>query len=116
MENTTINVIETIGVSLGVEPRNGQLLFELISKALKERKKVSVSFQKMEVLTISFLHLAVAQLYRDFSESIIEDHLEITDLSDSEKVKLKRVIDRVKLDSKDSKEPKRSLKKSKRLN
>ena len=113
MENTTINVIETIGVSLGVEPRNGQLLFELISKALKERKKVSVSFQKMEVLTISFLHLAIAQLYRDFSESIIEDHLEITDLSDSEKVKLKRVNDRVKLDSK---EPKRSLKKSKRLN
>ena len=64
----------------------------------------------MEVLTISFLHLAIAQLYRDFPESVIEDRLEITDLSDSEKVKLKRVIDRVKFDSKDSKEPKRSLK------
>ena len=51
----------------------------------------------MEVLTISFLHLAAAQFYRDFSESVIKDHLEIIDLSNPEKVKLKRAMDRVKL-------------------
>ena len=116
MENITIKVLETVGCSLGVDPRNGQRIFDLISKQLRDKKKVSVSFQKMEVFTISFLNLAIAQLYRDFSESVIVDHLEIADLSDSEKVKLKRVIDRVKLDCQDSKDQKRSLKKYKSLN
>ncbi|SFD85961.1 STAS-like domain-containing protein [Thermophagus xiamenensis] len=66
MENTTINIVNIIGDVFGIEAEDGQKVFEMIVKAFKEKKKVILSFQNIEMLTTAFLNTAVGQLYKDF--------------------------------------------------
>ncbi|MCH6236790.1 STAS-like domain-containing protein [Cognataquiflexum rubidum] len=109
MENITINVVNTIGDVYGVEADDGQKVFELISKAFGDRKKVTLSFQNIEMLTTAFLNTAVGQLYKDFSELEIREQLKVSDISNSGKVALKRVVDTAKLYYKDPEAMQRSI-------
>ena len=49
------------------------------------------------MLTTAFLNTAVGQLYKDFSEDYIKENLRVSDISESGKVSLKRVVDTAKL-------------------
>lgn len=96
-ERTTINIKNTIGDIYGVEAGDGQKVYELIRKALDGGHKVVLSFLNIEMLTTAFLNTAIGQLYKDYSEEFIKNYLQVTDLSDSGKVALKRVVDTAKL-------------------
>lgn len=109
MENTTITIVNTIGDVYGVEAEDGQKVFELIVKTFKVKKKVILSFQNIEMLTTAFLNTAVGQLYKDFSEEYIKDNLKVSNISDSGKVALKRVVETAKLFYKDPEALKRSI-------
>ena len=97
MENITINIVNTIGDVYGVEAEDGQKVFELIFKAFNDKKKVILSFQNIEMLTTAFLNTAVGQLYKDLTEDFIKENLSVSDISESGKVALKRVVDTAKL-------------------
>jgi len=109
MENITINIVNTIGDVYGVEAEDGQKVFELIIKAFTDRKKVTLSFQNIEMLTTAFLNTAVGQLYKDHTEEFIKENLKVSDISESGKVALKRVVDTAKLFYKDPEALKRSV-------
>lgn len=109
MEHITINIVNTIGDVYGVEAQDGQKVFELIVKAFKEEKKITLSFQNIELLTTAFLNTAVGQLYKDFSEEFIKTNLQVSDISDSGKIALKRVVDTAKIYYKDPDALKRSI-------
>lgn len=109
MENTTLSIVNTIGDVYGVEAEDGQKVFELIVKAFTDKKKVTLSFQNIEILTTAFLNTAVGQLYKDFSEEFVREYLKVSDISDSGKVALKRVVDTAKLYYKDPEALKRSI-------
>jgi hypothetical protein len=109
MENTTINIVNTIGDVYGVEAEDGQKVYELIRKAIDGGHKVILSFLNIEMLTTAFLNTAIGQLYKDYSEERIKTHLQVTDISDSGKVALKRVVDTAKLFYKDPDALKRSI-------
>jgi hypothetical protein len=109
MENTTINIVNAIGDVYGVEAEDGQKVFELIIRAFGDKKKVTLSFQNIEMLTTAFLNNAVGQLYKDFQEDHIRENLRVTDISESGKVALKRVVDTAKLYYKDPEALKRSI-------
>jgi transcriptional regulator len=109
MGNTTISIVNTIGDVYGVESEDGQKVFELIEKAFKDKKKVNLSFQNIEMLTTAFLNAAVGQLYKDFSEEYVRENLKVTEISDSGKVALKRVVVTAKLYYKDPEALKRSI-------
>lgn len=109
MKNITINVVNTIGDVYGVEAGDGQKVYELISKAFRDQKNVNLSFQNVEMLTTAFLNTAIGQLYKDFSESDIKEHLKVSDISESGKVALKRVVDTAKLYYKDPEAMQRSI-------
>ena len=109
MENITIKIVNTIGDVYGVEAEDGQKVFKLITKAFSEKKKVTLSFQNIEMLTTAFLNTAVGQLYKDHEESYIKKNLTVTDISGSGKVALKRVVDTAKLYYKDPDALKRSI-------
>jgi hypothetical protein len=96
MEYITINIVNTIGDVYGVEAEDGQRVFDFIIKAFKDQRKAILSFQNIEMLTTAFLNTAVGQLYRDYSESFIKENLKISDISESGKVSLKRVVDTAK--------------------
>lgn len=109
MENITINIVNTIGDVYGVEAEDGQKVFELIMKALADKKKVILSFQNIEMLTTAFLNNAVGQLYRNHTEGFIKENLKVSDISESGKVALKRVVNTAKLFYKDPEALKRSI-------
>ena len=109
MENTTINIVNTVGDSFCVEAEDGQKVFELIKKALSEKRSVTLSFLNVEMLTTAFLNTAVGQLYRDFSEEFIKERLSVENLTNSGAVSLKRVVDTAKLYYKDPEAMQRSI-------
>ncbi len=109
MENTTINIVNTIGDVYGVEAEDGQKVFELIAKAFSDKKKVTLSFQNIEMLTTAFLNTAVGQLYKDLQEDYIKENLKVSKISVSGKVALKRVVDTAKLYYRDPEALKRSI-------
>jgi len=109
MENTTINIVNTVGDSFCVEAEDGQKVFELIKKALSEKRSVRLSFLNVEMLTTAFLNTAVGQLYRDFSEEFIKESLSVENLTNSGAVSLKRVVDTAKLYYKDPEAMQRSI-------
>lgn len=76
-----ISVTEVIGDTLCIESADGQKVFERIAAALKEGKKVIVSFKNAEDLTWGFLDDAIGQLYAHFPEEQIQDSLSFIDIS-----------------------------------
>lgn len=109
MDNSTINIVNTVGDSFCVEADDGQKVFELIKKVLTEKRKVTLSFLNVEMLTTAFLNTAIGQLYRDFSEDLIRENLKVENLSQSGLVSLKRVVDTAKLYYKDPEAMQRSI-------
>ena len=110
MGNVTIKIANTIGDVYAVEAEDGQKVFELIVKAFSDSKKVTLSFQNIEILTTAFLNTAVGQLYKDHTEVFIRENLKVADdISDSGKVALKRVVDTAKLYYKDPEAFQRSI-------
>ncbi len=109
MESITINIVNTIGDIYGVEAEDGQKVFELIVKAFGDQKKVILSFQNIEMLTTAFLNTAVGQLYKDFKDDFIRNNLKVSEISESGKVALKRVVETAKLYYKDPDALKRSI-------
>lgn len=109
MDNSTINIVNTVGDSFCVEADDGQKVFELIKKVLVENRKVTLSFLNVEMLTTAFLNTAIGQLYRDFSEDLIRENLKVENLSQSGLVSLKRVVDTAKLYYKDPEAMQRSI-------
>ncbi len=110
MERTTISIVNTVGSSFCVEAEDGQQVFELIKKVLSEKRKITLSFLNVEMLTTAFLNTAIGQLYRDFPEDLIRENLKVEHLSQSGMVSLKRVNDTAKLYYKDPEAMQRSIK------
>lgn len=97
MSASTINIINVVGDSFCVEADAGQKVYTLISKAFSEEKQVVLSFLNVEMLTTAFLNTAIGQLYKDFEEGFIKEHLSVKDMSQSGLVSLKRVVETAKL-------------------
>ena len=108
-KNVTINIVNTIGDVYGVEAEDGQKVFLRIVEAFKDGKKVTLSFQNIKILTTAFLNTTVGQLYKDHTEEFIRENLNVSDISESGKVSLKRVVDTAKLFYKDPEALKRSI-------
>ena len=109
MENITIKIVNVIGDVYGVEAEDGQKVFDLVIKAFDDKKQVTLSFQNIEMLTTAFLNTAIGQLYKDYSEVFVKENLKVSDVSESGKVALKRVVDTAKLYYKDPEALKRSI-------
>ena len=97
MEAINISVFNLVGSSFCTDADDGQKVHEMVSKALKENKKVALSFLNIEMLTTAFLNTAVGQLYNSFSDKAIKQNLSVKDISNSGAVALKRVVDTAKL-------------------
>ena len=97
MEKVTINVVNIVGDKFCTEAEDGQKVYVVIDKALKEKRKVHISFLNIEMLTTAFLNTAIGQLYRDYTEELIKESLSVEHLTPSGSVSLKRVVDTAKL-------------------
>jgi len=97
MQEITISVFNTVGSEFCVDADDGQKVYDLIAKALREGTKIKLSFQNVEVLTSAFLNTAIGQLYRDFTEEQIKSSLSVEHMLPEDKVLLKRLTATAKL-------------------
>ncbi len=97
MSNVMISIVGIVGSPFCVEAEDGQRVYELIRKAIFEKKKITVSFINVKMMTSAFLNTAIGQLYRDSTEDDIRNYLSVEDISEDDLVLLKRVVDTAKL-------------------
>jgi len=109
MDALRLSVFNIVGNSFCVEADDGQKVFERIASALKADKRVELSFQNVEMLTSAFLNTAVGRLYRDFTEELIRDSLQVVQMDATDLALLKRVVETAKLFYKDPERLQRSI-------
>lgn len=95
-EKIVIRPYEVVGSPLCVASEDGERVHVLLQAALKERRKVDLSFENVSVLTSAFLNSAVGQLYGEFSETDIQASLSVSDMSQEDVDLLRRVVETAK--------------------
>lgn len=91
-----IIVFEVVGSGLCVSSDDGQKVHDQIAAALREGKKVKLSFLNVESLTSAFLNAAIGQLYGEFPEENIKGTLSVADMEQDDLALLKRVVETAK--------------------
>lgn len=95
--SSRVSVFNIVGHPFCVDASDGEAVFAILLKALKQNQHIELSFQNVEMLTSAFLNTAIGQLYREFTPEQIRMLLRVTDITDEDKILLKRVIDTAKL-------------------
>jgi len=95
-ERVLISVFQVVGSPLCVAADDGQKVYERVKLALKEGRKVVLSFHNVTGLTSAFLNAAIGQLYGVLGEEQIRTHLNVQDMQPEDLVLLKRVVDTAK--------------------
>ena len=90
-----INIYNVINSPLCIEPEAGQKVYNLIVAALKEDKKVQLSFLNITMVITAFLNEAIGVLYKDFDATKI-DQIEYINISDDLKDSFEASLDKVK--------------------
>ena len=96
MNNIKISIYAITGDSFCVAAEDGEEVFKQIKKGFLEEKKIDISFLNVEMLTSAFLNTAIGKLYGEFDEDKIKDNLSVSDISNEDKLLLKRVVDTAK--------------------
>jgi hypothetical protein len=91
-----LSVVGIVGSGFCVASEDGEKVHAAIASALRERKKVVLSFNGVTDLTSAFLNSAIGQLYSEFGEDEIKANLSVTDTTADDRHVLKRVVDRAK--------------------
>jgi len=96
MDRIKIDIFSIVGQKNCTLPEDGDKVFRALERGLKEEKQILISFKNVEKLTTAFLNNAIGKLYKDFDEEKIKQSLSVVELSDSGKVRLKRVVNNAK--------------------
>ena len=92
-----VRAFDVIGSPLGVSSDDGQKVHDKIAPLLREGRKVSLSFDRIETIISAFLNAAIGQLYGEFPEEKIRDLFNVRDMAEEDLALLKRVVDNAKL-------------------
>jgi hypothetical protein len=110
MNVVKINIYSEVGTSFCVAAEDGEQVFRKISEAIKNGKKVVISFLNVEIVTSAFLNSAIGQLYGSFDEDLLKNSLGVEDIDDDDKLLLKRVVETAKAYYKDKDQFEKSIK------
>lgn len=108
-ELVEIRVFEVVGSPLCVASDDGQKVYDQIVGALKNGRKVELSFIHVESLTSAFLNAAVGQLYGHFPEKKIKASLKVSNMAPEDLALLKRVVETAKAYFKDPERIKKAM-------
>jgi len=95
-KNLELSIFEVVGSRLCVASSDGQKVCDRLKVALKEGRKVMLSFRNVTTLTSAFLKAAIGQLYGTFSEEEIRSLLNVRDMQQDDMALLKRVVETAK--------------------
>ena len=91
-----LKLVDIVGSPNCVDTVDGHKINEAVSEQLGLGNSIVLSFEGVERITTAFLNAAVGQLYNEFSEEVIRQHLRFEDITSINPVVLTRVIQRAK--------------------
>ena len=91
-----IKVADIIGSPLCISADDGQKIFDKIEPLLKNGERVTISFDRVNMLISLFLNAAIGQLYGSFSEEEVRNLVEVEGLNEEDLELVKRVVDNAK--------------------
>ena len=103
-------VYQIVGNEICVESDDGKKVYDVICEFLRKKQPIILSFENVEMLTSAFLNTAIGVLYKDFSEEEVKNLLKVENLSPTDTMLLKRVVDTAKLYYKDPERMEKSVK------
>jgi hypothetical protein len=68
----------------------------MIDKALMQSISVNLDFSNITLLTTAFLNSAIGQLYSKYKSNQLQEYLKLSNITDEDKLLLKKVTDRAK--------------------
>lgn len=104
------SVYQIVGTDICVEADDGKKVYDVICEFIKQKQPFILSFLNVNMLTSAFLNTAIGLLYKDFSEEEVKNTLKVENLSPTDTVLLKRVVDTAKLYYKDPERMEQSVK------
>lgn len=96
MNEITVKIFQVVGSSVAVSSSKGDEIFKLIDKALQNELTINIDFGDIKILTTAFLNSAIGQLYSKYTSNELKKTLRLHNISDSDKLLLKKVTDRAK--------------------
>jgi len=111
MDRVEINIYAIVGNGFCVSAEDGQKVNEQIKKVLDRNIGVEISFKNTEMLTSAFLNTAIGNLYGEYEENMLKNSLSVTNISNDDKLLVKRVVDTAKAYFKDPDRFEKSIKK-----
>ena len=92
-----IKIVDIIKSEFAVSPEDGDLIYNLISKNIKNEDLICIDFDGVDITTTAFLNNAIGTLYKEFNTDILNKFITMNNISDSDLALVKKVIDRAKL-------------------
>lgn len=91
----TYQIYEITG-EYATDANTGQQVYDLIHPKLADNQPVKLDFAGVQVFASAFFNFAIGQLLKDLSPEILNDLLDIEELSLNGRSVLQRVIDNAK--------------------
>lgn len=95
----TLLINNLINSSFAVKTEDGDLIFKKISEEFKQKNKVNLDFQDINLMTTAFLNAAIGQLYSDeklYSSVFLNEYLRLKNVANEDLPLFKLVIERAK--------------------
>ena len=97
-----VDIYSMLGTESCISTDDGSRIYEKIREILKNGFKAEISFDKIDLITSAFLNAAIGQLYNgEFDYDLLKSNLKATDISEVDKILLKKVVETAKLYFKD---------------
>ena len=75
MKIVNINLKNTVQSNYCIDTTDGDRIYVILKKSLKDGDTVNLSFEGIELVIAAFLNVAVGQLFKDFEIDYINSHL-----------------------------------------
>lgn len=99
-----IKVYDITGSRAVLDTPDGDKLCSELLNNFKNGHVVTLDFEKVDTILSMFLNSAIAPLYSSYDSDFLKEHLIIKNMSDEDKITLKRVNSRAKQFYKEMKE------------
>lgn len=100
----TIKVYDITGCRAVMDTPDGDIVYKQIQEEFEKGEDVTLDFENVDTILSIFLNSAIAPLYSEYDGEYLKEHLIIKNMSDDDKLTLKRVNSRAKQFYKEKKE------------
>lgn len=91
-----VKVYDTTGSRAVMDTPDGDVICDKIKKYFDAGEDVVLDFENVDTILSMFLNSAVAPLYEEYSSEYLQRHLSVANISEEDKVTMKRVNARAK--------------------